>query len=129
MNINLSPFETIKLLKNPESWSKFLSYYYYINDNLELRTIHGSEKVFFDSTLIENVLKVLITTQEKKLEYTFTVNPVIDDYSKTDLELTTNYHLSYIQNKSLQLMGINIALDKNSILDKLSHFVDFGHIH
>jgi hypothetical protein len=129
MNINLTPTDTIKFLKNPESWSKFLTFYYFINDSIELRTINGSEKIDFKSSLKENILKIYMKTERKSLSYCFTINPVEDDKTKTSLQLDTYYKIPYLQNKTLQLMGMNIALNKTAILDNLSHFVDFGHIH
>ncbi len=129
MTLKQSPLKTMEFLNNPQSWPQFLSFYYWINEQLNLRNINGSEVVSFKSELNEHVLTIFIYNDKKQFKYEFEILPDTNNNQWTDIKLRTNYTIPYIQNKALYIMGINITQSQEQILDNLSHFVDFGHIH
>lgn len=126
MIINQNTKELSNFLTDPKSWPLFLDHFYYLDQKLDIRTITGTKKVSFVPELEGDNVTIYISNQTLKFKYQFTI---IAKDEGSELTLNTDYIIPFIESRALRLMGINLMLKNDSILDNIKHFVDFGHIH
>lgn len=126
MIINMKPQEFLEFISDPKSWPSFLNFYYYLDGQLDVRTISGTKKVNF--TVEQDGINptIYISNDTLKFKYQFTVNNMTDT---CDISLTTDYIIPFLESRALRLMGINLLIKNSVVLDNIQHFVDFGHIH
>ena len=122
----MKPQEFLEFISDPKSWPSFLNFYYYLDGQLDVRTISGTKKVNF--TVEQDGINptIYISNDTLKFKYQFTVNNMTDT---CDISLTTDYIIPFLESRALRLMGINLLIKNSVVLDNIQHFVDFGHIH
>lgn len=109
-----------------DNWPKFNTNLHFKNDSLMIREINGIKNCTFDCNLNNNEITVKIDSANKHFKYLFLLTEIKD---VTEINLKVQSQVPYLENLILLFMGIRLAPRSEEILDNLSHFVEFGHIH
>jgi hypothetical protein len=126
MIINLKPQELFEFLSDAKNWPAFLDFYYYQDGLLDIRSVTGTKRVnFVTEGDIENPT-IYISNSSIKFKYQFNISKALEG---SEVNLKTDYLIPFLESKALKLMGINLTLKNETVLDNIQHFVDFGHIH